>query len=376
MRCAKALLGATAAATASALFIAVPAQAEPRVEPIVRKLGSPLQVQAVPGGALVPSSNEETGESRLLAVSDEGQRQTLIQNQGFIGGFDWRLSESTAEIAFTAVEKKAKLKLYSEPVMGGPGAPARSFRARGLTSQISTLANLSRYEREANPDGRQTYGIEKLGRCEVPKKLRPFFEPYKGIVESNPYAVGAARDGGWFVADAAANAIIHVAENGDVSTAAVLPVQRIRINRAAAEQFGLNPCAVGKTMRYEPVPTDVEQAPNGKLFVSLLPGGEGPTATRGKVMSIDLESGKMRTFARGFVGATNVALAPGRIFVAELFSGLISSVDRDTRKKSVYVKQANPAAVDWLGGALYATTRVFAPLRGKLVKITETSAVD
>jgi hypothetical protein len=370
MRSAKALLGA-ATATATALLVMAPASAEPMVDTIAEDLEGPLQLQAVDGGAIVA----ETSAGRIVRVFDDGFTETLVADQGFIGGLD----HDGTDIAFTATTggetspPRSKLKLLD-------GGPARAGAARGeVVSDVSTLANLTRYERQNNPDGDQTYGIAGLGDCELPRRLRPFLEPYQGIKESNPYAVGASSDGGWYVADAAANAILHVADDGVVETTAVLPVQRIEITKAVAEEVGLPRCTRGKILRYEPVPTDVEEAGNGTLFVTLLPGGEGPTAVRGKLVRVNPDNGGVKTFAEGFVGATNLALAPGRIFVAELFGGQITSVDRGTREKSTLIQRGPTAAIDFLGGALYASLVEFGEqgqITGDLARITEVLVVD
>ena len=142
--------------------------------------------------------------------------------------------------------------------------------------------------------------------------------PYSGIKESNPYAVEAADGGGWFVADAAANAVLHVDDDGDVETALVLPVQRLTITRALANANDLPRCTVGKTWRYEPVPTDVEEGAAGRLYVTLLPGGPGE-GDRGKLIRYNPNTDRTATLARRLVGATNLALANGRIFVNQLF---------------------------------------------------------
>lgn len=362
MPSAKALLGATALATAAAVFVVPPAAAEPQVDVIKRNLGMPLQVQSVGGGVLVNELLDDQGsESRLLYVGDDGTTEELVRENGVIGGHDWNFNSNGPVIAYTLSNQNGSfLKAYNPMVtrrgdiIDGGGEP-------------DALADLGAYEADNNPDGGQRYGIKRLGGCDVPR----MFRPYRGIVESNPYAVGRSADGSWLVADAAANAVLRVTESGNVSTVAVMPVQHIRINRAIAGQFGLPRCAVGKTMRYEPVPTDVEEDANGKIFVTLLPGGEGPTAVRGKLLRVNPDNGRVRTFARGFTGATNLAIAPGRIFVAELFGGQITEVNRASREKSLYSAQNAPASVDWFDGALYATVRVFKPAGGKLIKLTE-----
>lgn len=60
-----------------------------------------------------------------------------------------------------------------------------------------SFADVAAYEAEANPDG--------------------------DALESNPYSIVSLSDGGFVVADAAANALFKVSAGGDVSTLAVFP---------------------------------------------------------------------------------------------------------------------------------------------------------
>ena len=62
--------------------------------------------------------------------------------------------------------------------------------------------------------------------------------PYAGIYESHPYAVANDLKGGWYVADAAANAILHVGRGGRTTVAAVLPAQKVTVTEDMAEQIG------------------------------------------------------------------------------------------------------------------------------------------
>ena len=270
------LVGATAAATAL-LASAAPAiagdPAGPTVDTIAEGLSSPLQVKAFPGGAMVSQGGPEGGgPGRVTGILDNGESQDLVQDPGAVSGFDY----DGSNIAYTSVVEReeappaSRLKIVE---VGPPPALAGAVN-RGLTQTGETLANLGRYENRVNPDGDQVYGIRGVRNCEgVPRRDRP----YTGIKESNPYAVEAASGGGWFVADAAANSVLHVADSGVIETAMVLPVQRLEITRALAEADDLPRCTVGKTWRYEPVPTDVEEGAAGRLYVTLLPGvpGEG-----------------------------------------------------------------------------------------------------
>jgi sugar lactone lactonase YvrE len=128
-------------------------------------------------------------------------------------------------------------------------------------------------------------------------------------------------------------------------------------------------CTVGKTYNFEPVPTDVELGPDGLLYVSSLPGGpeDASLGARGAVFSIDLATGAVTKVAGGFLGATNLAVAPdGTIYVAEMFGNRISTVSAGTPKP--FADVPSPAAVEWANGKLYATIDVFG--NGSVVTFT------
>ncbi len=363
------LVGATAAATA--LLVSAPAMAGdptgPTVETIAEGLSVPLQVKAFPGGAMVPQSGPEGGgPGKITAILDDGERRDLVQDPGAISGLDYVGGRAGVTIAYTTVSGPegqppvTRLKVVDL----GPARALGDSANRGLIAQGETLANLGRFENRNNPDGDQVYGIRGVGNCDgVPRRARP----YSGIKESNPYAVEAANGGGWFVADAAANAVLHVEDDGDVETALVLPVQRVRITRALADANDLPRCTVGKMWRYEPVPTDVEEGAAGRLYVTLLPGEPG--SDRGKLIRYNPNTDRTVTLARRLVGATNLALANRRIFVNQFFGNKISVIDTETGQRSLYLRRQQPAASDYRAGALYATTDIFGP--ANLIKVTE-----
>ena len=358
----------TATAVASALLAPTPAVAGdptgPTVETIAEGLSGALQVKAFPGGTLVSQSGPEGGgPGRVTGFLDNGESQDFIQDPGAVSGFDYdgRSIAYTSVVGDESAPPVSRLKILDfnpKRAMAGP-------TNRRLTApEGENLANLGRYENRVNPDGDQVYGISGVRNCDgVPRRARP----YSGVKESNPYAVEAANDGGWFVADAAANAILHVDDDGTVETVMVLPVQRQRITRAVAEENDLPACTVGKTLRFEPVPTDVEEGAAGRLYVTLLPGEPG--SDRGKLVRFNPRSGRTTTLARGLVGATNLALANKRIFVNQLFAGKISVIDTETGRRTPYLSRQLPAASDYLDGALYATTDIFGS--AKLIKVTE-----
>ena len=250
------------------------------------------------------------------------------------------------------------------------------------------VADLRAHEDRRNPDGVNTYGF-----VDLPESCASQFDPdagpqqqptYKGLIDTHPYASLATKSG-VYIADAGMNAIIKVGHNGRVSTVAVLPpTPPVAVNAAVVELFGFPDCAVGYKYRFEPVPTDVELGPDGSLYVTSFPGGpeDASLGARGAVVKVNPWSGKVKTVATGFVGATGLAVSQktGVIFVAEMFGGADGtgqvSVVAPWGKRVVAAFPVNsPAAIELSGKHLYLTKDAFVlgeqgPLPiGKLVRV-------
>jgi sugar lactone lactonase YvrE len=214
------------------------------------------------------------------------------------------------------------------------------------------LASLFNYEKANNPDGDVKYGLGAVSKkclSQFPKNFPP---KYTGIVESHPY--GTAVDGNTvYVADAAANAILAV-DNGQVSTVAVLPAVKAPITKGMAKEIGLPDCAIGKTYKFEGVPTDVELGPDGLLYVSSLPGGE--VAGKGRILTVDPETGDVTKVLGGLSGATGVAVSDnGDIYATNLFAGSIT-VKPAEGTPTTFAHVPTPAAIEIVGNTLYVST--------------------
>ncbi|MCA0250685.1 MAG: ScyD/ScyE family protein [Actinobacteria bacterium] len=242
---------------------------------------------------------------------------------------------------------------------------------RGKQVVADTLA----YEKAKNPDKKLTYGPKSTDAC-VTDALGP---AYPGHVDSHAYSV-VAYGSSWIVADAGANALFKVNKRGKVSTLAVLPAHPAKITAEIAAALGLPDCTIGVTYRFEAVPTDVEIGKDGYLYVTTLPGGpETPAAgARGKLYRVNPRTGATKEIARGFAGATNLAIGSnGRIYVAEYFAGKISVVSKG--KVKPYLALHNVVALEAVGNTLWAGTTVnldptLPPVPGTIVKIVKGKA--
>ena len=325
-----------------------------------------------------PPAPIATGLVGPLQFDVEGDR--VVVGQNFIGvlsevnpdGTTTELATQKGEVAGVAIDGTSVAFLTTRFTK----TPASFLKVVDGEGEVSTIANLWDYEAEANPDGDQHYGFRKLSdacKSKLPKNAG--LRPYKGIVESHPYGLADNPLGGWYVADAAANAILSVSAEGDVSTVAVLPPQKTLVTKAAAEATGLPGCVAGKTMASSRCPPTSRSTRPAQLVVSLLPGGpEDPSlGARGKVVRINPLNGDRTLVGEGFAAATNVAVDGDTVFVAELFGGRVSEINSDG--VSTYYEAKQPAAIEWANGQLYVAKQVFNQKKGgSIVIVTEDGA--
>ncbi len=314
-------------------------------EPIVSGLVGPLQIDVGSDGQIYVG---QAFAGVLTKVRPDGSTKDLFALPGEIAG----VASRGYNVAFTWTG-------------GDEEHPASGLKQRFSNGTVRNIANLYAFEKKHNPDAHVTYGFKGLSdACKA--ELAPLVDEigppsYKGGIDSHPYAVANAPDGGWYVAEAAGNAILHVSRAGKVSVVSVLPSVSVKITADAAAALGLPACTVGTRYRFEPVPTDVEVGPGGMLYVSSLPGGpeDGSLGPQGRVLKINPHSGATQVIGRGFVSATNVAVTPGgRVYVAELFANQISTIKDGWPKPFVSVN--SPTSIDYANGRIYAAVDVFA----------------
>ena len=345
------LIVLTAGATALALVIPAQAHASPAPETIVQGLAGPLQFDVGAGGQIYVGQDFA---GTLTKVRLDGSTTDLVSRPGTeIAG----VASRGYDVVFTSSN-------------GGETTPATktALERRFANGTVHTIANLLKFEQTHNPDAGNVYGFRNLSTScanQLPAEIGP--ASYTGVIDSHPYAVANAPDGGWYVADAAGNDILKVSPSGDVSVVFVFRPQPTTITADAAAANGLPACTVGKVYAFEPVPTDVEVKSNGSLIVSLLPGGpEDPSlGARGKVLRVALD-GEFATLADGLAGATNVAIgAGGRVYVTELFANRVSVIQNHA--VTTVADLPSPAGVEYANGTLYVSTDVFG--NGSIVKI-------
>jgi hypothetical protein len=349
-----ALAGSTAGAALTGASAAPAQKAKPTVTPIAKKLVGPLSVAQAPDGTRYWTDNfagilykQAVGGQPVVAY--KGTKKAPAEAVSADGG--------VLRFATGSGNNKAG-KIWT---LDSAGAPV-------------LVADVYAYEKSANPDKKTRYGFSDVSKsclAQLPK-----FVPgsYKGVKESHPYGTATAN-GITYVADAGANAVFAISATGVVSTVAVIPPAKVKITKSAAEANGLPDCTIGHKYAFEPVPTDIEVGPDGKLYVTSLPGGpeDGSLGAQGRVLRVKATGGKVKTLVRGLVSPTGIAVAAnGDMYVAQLFAGVISKIKAGKSKVKPYVEVPLPAAVEVTPTGLLATIKTLPGKKpkGQVVTIT------
>jgi hypothetical protein len=330
----------TASVAALALAGAVPASAG------ARSSSSPT-VEVVNDTVLAPY-HLSTSDNRLLVADGGTSLVSRVASNGKLTTV--ATGPQPGEVAGVAAGDGGFAYTWTDYSTGAAGLTIRT------PGKADVTADLSGFESTQNPNGKVTYGIlHKVTKCQQ-KALDDAQIPvqYQGDVNSHPYAVTYGGSGVWYVADAGGNDVIRVSPSGTPTLVKVLPRQPLHITKAFAQANNLASCTVGLTYYTDPVSTGIDRH-DGKLYVSTLPGGpEDPSAgPRGSVYRMSEDGSGLTRLATGFAGATDVTVAPnGKVYVAELFGGEISTIKNGHAEPVVALP--NVVSVSYGLGALYA----------------------
>ena len=332
-RVARLAIAAAAANTVIGLLV-VPASgaaaATPQVTTVSTAYVDPLQL-AVRGGRILVTDRGRLSELSRVGVLATGPRFGDLTGVAYdADGSGYAYTSSTPDHADTRLT-----------IVAADGT--------------RVTASLSGFERSTNPDRRISYGVDRPSACvrKAFKALDGGPASYTGRVDSHPVAVANAG-AVWFVADAAANAVLRVDAVGEVRLVNVLPRQAFRFSPRLAQGLGLPSCVDGVTYRAEAVPTDVELGPDGNLYVTTRPGlydlGQG-----GSLYRMNPRNGREVRIADGFAGAGDLAVtSTGAVFVAEALTGHIEAV-RSSGRHSTYLTLPGLAGLEADDGHLYAS---------------------
>lgn len=343
------ILATAVVLAAAAVPMAAPANAAPAA--VIDGLAGPLSFSVDHGTVIVAQSFG--GKLTRVHTDGTGRRDLYTRSPKFEIG---------------AVESAGPGTLFAISGRNKAGKKFSKLVHRTVSGKVTTRANLRTFEKQHNPDHSTSYGFRDLSNscaAKVPAEIGG--KPYRGIVDSHPYGTALLSDGSAVVADAAGNDLLRVTKSGQVSVIAVLPAQPLKVTTARAAGMHLPKCTVGHKYYFEAVPTDVERR-HGQLYVTTLPGGpeDSSLGARGKVYTVDPNTGAVTRLARGFLGATGVAVSTtGHVYVAELFANRISTIVKG--KRATVASLSQPSALEWHGHTLFATKDTLTS--GSIVKV-------
>jgi hypothetical protein len=236
---------------------------------------APRAVRLAPDGRLlVTDLGTGRGDGRVVAVDlAAGRRKVLLDRLPSTR----RSGQQHADLAGPSGAAMAADGTVCA-VIGDSTRPRAGFST--LRCSGGLVADLEAYEQAANPDGRE--------------------------LASNPYDVAWDGGDGWYVSDAAANAVLHVDRAGRIRTVAVLASMALLGGRPA-----------------QGVPTGLARAADGTVYVALF-GGAPATGGPAVVVALrpDPDGGRTRpTAVAAAVAPIGVTPAPEGLAVLDYGGG-------------------------------------------------------
>lgn len=251
------------------------------------------------------------------------------------------------------------------------GGEGRASLYRINRDQVTKIADLHKFEEENDPDG--------------------------AGVDSNPFSVAALNGSTALVADAAANDLLRVDNQGNIEVVAIFPNELVSTenikNLLGCPGSGAELCSLPAMMPAQAVPTSVVIGPDGYYYVGELKGFPAPTGAS-KIWKIspgavEAMCGESEDCVKAFEGFTSIIDMTfdkhGMLYVAELdaqswfavevlhagVGGVIKVCDPETMQCNVIasgIPMLTAITFD-KDGKLWATRNALAPGMAQVVQI-------
>jgi sugar lactone lactonase YvrE len=283
---------------------------------VVNGLNNPRGLAFGPEGALYIAQAGSGGDGPC-GPGPEGTR--CYGDSGAITRYDLRTGTITNEV--TGLPSLAT----EDEQMFALGPNDLSFQGRGnLFFTIGFGGDPNVREAQFGPDGAKLARLARAtpnGNWRLLEDLGQFeadANPTGDEEDSNPYSI-LALPGKQVVADAGANALVQVRQNGTISALATFPNRMVD----APPFLGLPP---GAQIPMDAVPTSVAVGPDGDYYVGQLTGFPFPVGGA-NVYRVPEDGGAPEVFAGGFTHIVDLAFGPdGSLYVLEIAkNGLLAA---------------------------------------------------
>lgn len=300
------LVAVTAVAVASFAAASPAAPGAKNYLSVATDLNNPRGIVFGPDGALYVAEAGSGGDSEPCVDGPEGKvclgetgavtraeagSQSVVAD-GFVSlanPDDGGSATGPHDVAFDADGNLMVLiGLGADPALRDPAGPLGAFGENfGQLARVdengdwTNVVDIAAYEAANNPDG--------------------------GEIDSNPYSLIAIEDG-FVVADAGANALLHVAGDGTISTLAVFADRMVEF-----------PPGSGDMIPMQAVPTSVALGPDGDYYVGQLTGFPFPPGGA-NIYRVPEEGGDPEVYLEGFTNIIDLTFdEDGNLYVLEMF---------------------------------------------------------
>ena len=327
-----------------------------------------VSVSAEFSGFVGPVFGIATAPNGDILVADAGAGVT---------GIDVRKGRIRDTIPLPGVTSISPLGRGSMWAVTGAGADAEADTGQGLhrisRGQTRKLANLFAFEEQFNPD-------------------------FPRSVDSNPFDVQSLGGNAAVVADAGANDLLHVDNQGNVNVLAIFPDELVSTDNikalAGCPGSGADFCFLPPMFPAQPVPTSVVIDESGYYLVGELKGFPAPTGASNIWLVSSgaqwAECGSspdcIKLFDGGFTSIIDMTFGPdGHLYVAEFDAASWAAVEIFGMPSGGVIKACDlstltcheiASGIDELtgitfgkDGALYATRHALVPGGAEVIRV-------